>query len=93
MLQKKLVNIPGCPLHPEWLSHVLNMTARGLDVALDDRLRPRELFAYLVHHGCLRNEYFEWKVDAEQFGRKEGCLFYEQGCRGPMTHGSCNKIV
>ena len=23
---------------------------------------------------------------------KEGCLFYEQGCRGPMTHSSCNKI-
>ena len=25
--------------------------------------------------------------------KKRVVLFYEQGCRGPMTHSSCNKIL
>lgn len=91
--EARVINLPGCPLHPEWLAFVLNMIARDEAVVCDALHRPTALFGYLVHHGCLRNEYFEWKVDAEGFGRKEGCLFYEQGCRGPMTHGSCNKIL
>jgi hydrogenase small subunit len=89
----KVINLPGCPLHPEWLAFVLHQVAGGGEVAIDHLHRPRELFAYLVHHGCMRNEYFEWKVDARSFGTKEGCLFYDQGCRGPMTHGPCNKIL
>lgn len=91
--REKVINLPGCPLHPEWLAYALNMIAEERPVRLDALHRPVELFGYLVHHGCMRNEYFEWKVDAEGFGLKEGCLFYEQGCRGPMTHGTCNKIL
>ena len=91
--REKVINIPGCPIHPEWLAFALQMAADGRPVPLDALQRPLELFAYLVHHGCMRNEYFEWKVDAEGFGLKEGCLFYDQGCRGPMTHAPCNKIL
>jgi hydrogenase small subunit len=61
-------------------------------IALDEVGRPKELYGSLAHHGCTRNEYFEWKVEGN-FGQKEGCLFYDQGCRGPMTHSSCNKIL
>ncbi|MDX1295806.1 MAG: hydrogenase, partial [Sulfurimonadaceae bacterium] len=91
--REAVINLPGCPMHPEWLAFVLNMIAQKKPIAVDALQRPLELFGYLVHHGCMRNEYFEWKVDAEGFGLKEGCLFYEQGCRGPMTHGPCNKIM
>jgi len=48
---------------------------------------------YLSHDGCIRNEYFEWKEEAEEFGHKEGCLYYNLGCKGPITHGPCNKIL
>jgi NiFe hydrogenase small subunit HydA len=89
----KLINIPGCPAHPEWLGHALMMVADGQRVAVDALRRPKALYSHLVHDGCLRNEYFEWKVDAKQFGVKEGCLFYEHGCRGPLTHGSCNRTL
>jgi uptake hydrogenase small subunit len=27
------------------------------------------------------------------FGKRGGCLFYEVGCRGPLTHASCNRIL
>ncbi|MRI58671.1 MAG: hydrogenase [Epsilonproteobacteria bacterium] len=88
-----LINIPGCPAHPEWIAYVLWAIVHDKRVALDEWYRPKELFAYTVHSGCVRNEYFEWKVDAKGFGLKEGCLFYEQGCQAPYTHGSCNKIL
>lgn len=89
----KLISLPGCPIHPKWLSYVLLMIANGHKIALDQLHRPVELYGYTVHTGCTRNEYFEWKIDAKGFGLKEGCLFYEQGCQGPYTRGSCNKIL
>ncbi len=88
-LQAKTINIPGCPAHPEWIA--FGLTASKFH--LDSYHRPKELFAYTVHSGCSRNEYFEWKVDAQRFGTKEGCLYYKQGCQAPYTHGSCNKIL
>ena len=90
---KKVINLSGCPAHPQWLGATLEMIANDIPIALDKFHRPVELYSSLVHHGCTRNEYFEWKVDAKDFGLKEGCLFYEQGCRGPMTHASCNAIL
>jgi hydrogenase small subunit len=92
-LEKKVVNLSGCPIHPEWMAYVLEMIAIDREIVLDELHRPVELYSNLAHHGCTRNEYFEWKVDTKGFGFKEGCLFYEQGCRAPMTHASCNKIL
>ncbi len=89
----KVINLSGCPIHPEWLGYTLMMIADNKKVHVDTLNRPVELYSHLAHHGCTRNEYFEWKVDSKAFGLKEGCLFYEQGCRGPMTHASCNRIL
>ena len=89
----KLISLPGCPIHPRWLSFVLLMIANGKKVEIDELHRPVELYGYTVHMGCTRNEYFEWKIDVKNFGLKEGCLFYEQGCQAPYTRGSCNKIL
>ncbi len=89
----KVVALPGCPVHPEWLGYTLTMLSEGRSVAVDALARPRELYSHLAHHGCTRNEYFEWKVDAKGFGLREGCLYYEQGCRGPMTRASCNRTL
>ena len=89
----KLISLPGCPIHPKWLSFVLLMLAKEKRIVLDELHRPQELYGITVHTGCARNEYFEWKVDTKGFGLKEGCLFYEQGCQGPYTRGSCNKIL
>jgi len=91
--REKLINLSGCPVHPEWLGYTLMMIVQKQPVAVDALLRPKALYSHLAHDGCLRNEYFEWKVDAKEFGTKEGCLFYEHGCRGPLTHASCNRIL
>jgi hydrogenase small subunit len=91
--KEKIINLSGCPIHPEWMGFTLSMIVNNQKILLDELHRPLELYSSLAHHGCSRNEYFEWKVDAKGFGLKEGCLFYEQGCRAPMTHSSCNKIL
>ncbi len=88
-----VINISGCPIHPQWfVSTILNLLYKK-PVYLDGFNRPKELYMYLTHDGCTRNEYFEWKVELEEFGHKEGCLFYNQGCRGPLTHSPCNKVL
>lgn len=92
-MREKVITLSGCPIHPKWISFVIDMIVQRKKITLDEYRRPKELYGYLVHNGCLRNEYFEWKVDSEHFGTKEGCLYYAQGCQGPLTHGSCNKIL
>lgn len=79
----KLISLPGCPMHPKWMSYVLLMIASKKHIDIDNLHRPVELYGYTVHTGCTRNEYFEWKIDTKNYGLKEGCLFYEQGCQGP----------
>jgi hydrogenase small subunit len=92
-LKHKVINLTGCPVHPEWIFQTLFTIKDYGEIKLDKEGRPIELYYSLAHHGCTRNEYFEWKVESKSFGTKEGCLFYDQGCRGPMTHSNCNKIL
>jgi hydrogenase small subunit len=40
----------------------------------------------------MRNEYHEYRIEEEDFG-KRGCLFFHMGCRGPLTHSACNKVL
>jgi len=92
-LKEKTINIPGCPIHPQTLASILYSIKKEFEIPLDPYQRPKEFFAFTTHNGCLRNEYFEYKVDNHQFGNIEGCMFYEHGCQGPFTNSSCNKIL
>ncbi len=92
-----VINIPGCPAHPDWITQILVALAtdRAGDLALDEYHRPTTFFTSFVHNGCTRNTFFEYKQDTNGWGEgtRTGCLFYEFGCRGPMTHGPCNRIL
>ena len=92
-LKDKTISISGCPIQPEVLAETMYAIKRDIEIKLDDYLRPKEFFAYTVHNGCTRNEYFEYKIDNHVFGKKEGCMFYDHGCQAPYTNGSCNKIL
>jgi hydrogenase small subunit len=92
-LKEKTISISGCPIQPEVLADTLHAIKNSFEIKLDNYLRPKEFFAYTVHNGCTRNEYFEYKIDKHIFGKKEGCMFYDHGCQAPYTNGSCNKIL
>jgi NiFe hydrogenase small subunit HydA len=90
-----VINIPGCPAHPDWITQIVVAvaTGRGGDLTLDEFQRPRTFFTSFTQTGCTRNMQFAYKVSATEFGQRKGCLFYDLGCRGPMTHSPCNRIL
>ncbi|MEO1516928.1 MAG: hydrogenase [Bacteroidota bacterium] len=89
-----IINIPGCPAHPDWMTQILVAIAvdRIHEVQLDDFHRPKTFFTDFVQNGCPNANSFADKVSGK-FGKRGGCLFYEVGCRGPMTRASCNRIL
>ena len=86
-----VVNISGCPTHPDWVTETLLSLARDeLGAAdLDELSRPRFYTDALVHHGCARNEFYEFKASAEKNG-DQGCLMEHLGCKGTQAHADCN---
>lgn len=89
----KTISLPGCPIQPEILATTLYSIKSSLQLHLDEYLRPKEFYGFTVHNGCIRNEYFEYKVDNYTYGSLEGCMYYDHGCQAPYTHNSCNKIL
>lgn len=87
-----VINLPGCPCHGEVLARTLTAVSRGVAMELDEWQRPSEYYGLLVHQGCVRNEYHEYRIEERDFGEK-GCMFFFLGCRGPMAHGPCNKLL
>jgi len=86
-----VINIPGCPPHPDWLVGSLAAIMRyGLDaVEVDDIARPTVFYGQLVHETCPRRADFDAGKFAKSFG-ETGCL-YELGCKGPVTYADCPK--
>ncbi len=89
-ISKPLINVAGCPPHPDWLfGTVESIIMFGLPKAedLDDFLRPKAYYGKLIHENCPRRAYFDEGKFAKKFG-EDGCL-YELGCKGPITHADC----
>lgn len=89
-ISKPIINVPGCPPHPDWLvGTIAALLLKGLPSPdeLDVALRPKAFYGKLIHDNCPRRAYF----DAGQFARhpgEAGCL-YELGCKGPVTYADC----
>ena len=85
-----LVNIPGCPPHPDWfvgtLARVLLLGLPNPE-ELDEHKRPKAFYGQLIHENCPRRAYFEEGKFAKKFG-DPGCL-NELGCKGPVTYADC----
>jgi hydrogenase small subunit len=85
-----LLNIPGCPPHPDWFVGTLaKVLLLGLPKSeeLDEHKRPQTFYGKLIHENCPRRAYFEEGKFAKAFGQP-GCL-NELGCKGPVTYADC----
>jgi uptake hydrogenase small subunit len=89
-----VINISGCPTHPNWILQTLMQL--GIDDAsqlpLDELNRPRSYTDNLVHHGCPRNEYYEFKASAEKHSDL-GCMMEHLGCLGTQARADCNILL
>ena len=88
VLQKEVINIPGCPPHPDWMTLTLADVLSGNKLKLDSLGRPKAFFQDNIHTNCPlkrryhdNGKYAEWPSD-------EGCL-YRLGCKGKKTSGDC----
>lgn len=84
---KSVVNVPGCPAHPDWiigtLVHLLNF---GLP-ELDKYGRPVLFYGKNLHENCPNYSFFANGKYAEKLG-DEGCLV-ALGCKGPVAFADC----
>jgi len=86
-----VINIAGCPTHPNWVIETLIQLSLGElnKQCLDSLNRPRSYTDHLVHHGCPRNEYYEFKASAVQ-ASDQGCMMENMGCLGTQARADCN---
>ena len=86
-----VINVAGCPIHPGWLTETLHMIAAGHFGAdqIDEWERPLSYTMHLVHHGCARNEFYEFKASAEALSDR-GCMMENLGCKGTQARADCN---
>jgi len=87
-----VINLAGCPCHHDVLAGALMALANGVALALDEYNRPLEWYSTMIHQGCTRNEYHEYRIEESDFGEM-GCLFFHMGCAGPLVPGPCNKLL
>ncbi len=84
---KPVVNIPGCPMHPDWfVETVVNLLA-GNSVPLDSFKRPTQYFGERIHQSgnC---PYKDDGLDEVHNLGELGCL-QEIGCKGQYTYADC----
>jgi hydrogenase small subunit len=79
-----VVNVPGCPAHPEHVLLTLATLLNGHDPELDEFNRPLPIFGPLVHDDCELREEYENGNFADNPG-EDGCL-YEAGCAGVYSY-------
>jgi len=87
-----VINIAGCAPHPGWIMETLIALTTG-DLTADDLDgfgRPKFIANHLAHHGCSRNEYYEFKASAEKMSEL-GCLMEHLGCKATQAVGDCNQ--
>jgi len=87
-----VVNLSGCPVHPNTMIQTLFLALSEVRLELDHLNRPVEFHSTLVHQGCTRNEYHEYNVEETRLGTA-GCMFFNLGCQGPRTMATCNAIL
>lgn len=86
-IKTTLINIPGCPIHPDWVTGTLVHALKFGLPELDSLKRPKMFFSKLIHDQCPRFADYEREKFAKHF-TDPGCLF-KLGCQGPITHADC----
>lgn len=83
-----VINISGCPAHPDWVAWAVVQLILGNPVTLDADNRPTALYGTNIHDNCPRNLAIPGNSHATTFGQDLLCL-ENLGCRGPSTGADC----
>jgi len=87
VLEKKIINVPGCPPHPDWMVGTLvHLILYGLP-ELDKNGRPTLFYRFLLHENCPNYSFYIHQKLAKDLS-EEGCMV-KLGCKGPLTYSDC----
>lgn len=86
---KPVINLPGCPAHPDWIvGTIAHLLAYGAAPALDGYGRPRKFYGHTVHSQCANKHNFDDQAIFAEHLSDPGCLA-KLGCRGRWTGSDC----
>jgi hydrogenase small subunit len=86
---KEVINLPGCPAHPDWIvGTIVHLLTHGKAPKLDTDGRPRQYYRDTIHSECPNKwKFHDNRLFANQLGEL-GCLF-KLGCQGKQTNADC----
>ncbi len=93
-INKTLINLPGCPVHPTWFFDTVLDYLAGTPIPLDTHKRPLKHFNRTIHDTCTRRSRYNmgrYLTDWNDPAQRQRCLLLK-GCKGPETHGDCPVI-
>lgn len=75
-ISKPVINIPGCPIHPDWLvGTISSLLAQGTPGSLDSNGRPTAFFGATVHSACPNLSAFNSAYSGRlSHAREQSCL-------------------
>ena len=91
-----VINVNGCPAHPDWVFLTIGAVALGkikvpddLPEVLDRWHRPKVFYPpdHTVHENCPRRGYYD-RGEFETTVGGSKCL-WKLGCKGPYSHADC----
>jgi len=85
--ERRVINVSGCPAHPDWIMGTLLHLALYGEPELEKFGRPKLFYGETVHNRCPRRRDYDQGIFATDIGQKE-CLF-RVGCKGPVTYADC----
>ena len=89
-IKTPVVNIPGCPPHPDWIvGSIAHLLTKGLP-ELDDNGRPKVFFGENIHDNCSHVKEYDAGTLSAKLSDPKGCRI-ELGCKGPGTFADCYK--
>jgi hydrogenase small subunit len=84
------VNIPGCPIHPDWVvGSIVHLLTKGVP-ELDADGRPVIFFGENIHENCPRLDDLDNDIMSASLSDAKGCRM-DLGCSGPNTNADCFK--
>ena len=94
---KPVVNVGGCPSHPDWfvgtaMDVILWLNGVKGKPSLNSNLLDTQFFGKLIHENCERRAAFDSGLFLENWNDNSPdsnlCMF-KQGCKGPVTYADC----
>jgi NiFe hydrogenase small subunit HydA len=97
--KKPMVNVGGCPSHPDWFVGTalqaliaLGVLPGGTPLNLNENKMSKTFFGQLIHENCERRAAFDAGLFLEDWNDQDPdmklCMF-KQGCKGPVTYADC----